>query len=75
MPLPVEPKRITPDEAWALVEEGLVRLMEFPFVAHVRGERGGMVWGLEMREHAGRTAADWARDRGQTAAVELLDRA
>jgi 4-aminobutyrate aminotransferase-like enzyme len=44
----------------ALIEEGLVRLKELPFVAAVRGEKGGMVWGVEMRDHAGRSAADWA---------------
>jgi len=37
-----------------------VKLKELPFVAHVRGEKGGMVWGVEMRDHAGQTAADWA---------------
>ena len=46
--------------ASAIIEAGLVRLQELPFVAHVRGERGGMVWGVEMRDHAGRSAADWA---------------
>jgi 4-aminobutyrate aminotransferase-like enzyme len=46
--------------ASAVVEAGLVRLKELPFVAHVRGEKGGMVWGVETRDHAGRTAADWA---------------
>jgi 4-aminobutyrate aminotransferase-like enzyme len=46
--------------ASATIEEGLVRLKELPFVAHVRGERGGMVWGVEMRDHGGRTAAQWA---------------
>src|SRR5437773_848612 len=46
--------------ASAVIEEGLVRLKELPFVAHVRGEKGGMVWGVEMRDHAGRSAADWA---------------
>jgi 4-aminobutyrate aminotransferase-like enzyme len=44
----------------AIIEEGLVRLKELPFVAHVRGEKGGMVWGVEMRDHADRSAADWA---------------
>jgi 4-aminobutyrate aminotransferase-like enzyme len=44
----------------AIIEKGLLRLKELPFVAHVRGENGGMVWGLEMRDHAGQTAADWA---------------
>jgi 4-aminobutyrate aminotransferase-like enzyme len=37
-----------------------VALKRHPFVAHVRGERGGMVWGVEMADHAGRTAAEWA---------------
>lgn len=48
--------------AWpsAALEAGLVGLKRFPFVAHVRGERGGMVWGVEFAEHAGRPAADWA---------------
>ncbi len=44
----------------ALIEKGLLRLKEFPFVAHVRGEKGGMVWGVELRDHAGKRAADWA---------------
>jgi 4-aminobutyrate aminotransferase-like enzyme len=43
-----------------VIEAGLVRLKEFPFVAHVRGELDGMVWGVEMSDHAGRSAADWA---------------
>src|SRR5262249_13890257 len=46
--------------ASAVIEEGLIRLKELPFVANVRGEHGGMVWGVEMRDHAGRSAADWA---------------
>jgi 4-aminobutyrate aminotransferase-like enzyme len=44
----------------SVLEAGLIRLKEFPFVAHLRGERGGMVWGIETRDHAGRSAADWA---------------
>jgi 4-aminobutyrate aminotransferase / (S)-3-amino-2-methylpropionate transaminase / 5-aminovalerate transaminase len=44
----------------AVIEEGLLRLKEFPFVAHVRGEKGGMVWGVEMRAFADRSAAEWA---------------
>jgi 4-aminobutyrate aminotransferase-like enzyme len=44
----------------AIMEEGLVALKKLPFVAHVRGERGGMVWGLEARDWSGRSAADWA---------------
>jgi 4-aminobutyrate aminotransferase-like enzyme len=47
-------------KASAVIEAGLVRLKEFPFVARVRGEQGGMVWGLEMKDHAGRGAAEWA---------------
>lgn len=44
----------------AIIEEGLVQLKELPFVANVRGEKGGMVWGVETRDHAGRNAGDWA---------------
>lgn len=47
-------------KASAIIEEGLLRLKETPFVAHVRGEQGGMVWGVEFCDHAGRSAADWA---------------
>ncbi len=44
----------------AIIEEGLLRLKKLPFIAHVRGEKGGMVWGVEFRDHAGRSAAEWA---------------
>jgi 4-aminobutyrate aminotransferase-like enzyme len=44
----------------AIIEEGLLRLKELPIVARVRGEKGGMVWGVEFRDHAGRTASEWA---------------
>ncbi len=44
----------------SIIEAGLVRLKELPFIAHVRGERDGMVWGVETQDHAGRSAADWA---------------
>ena len=37
-----------------------MRLKEYPFVAAVRGEKGGMVWGVETGDHAGRSAAEWA---------------
>jgi 4-aminobutyrate aminotransferase-like enzyme len=47
-------------KASAVIEQGLVRLKELPFVAHVRGEKGGMVWGVEFRDHGGRSAVDWA---------------
>jgi 4-aminobutyrate aminotransferase-like enzyme len=46
--------------ASAAIERGLVALKEFPFVANVRGEKGGMVWGVEMKDHGSRTAAEWA---------------
>jgi 4-aminobutyrate aminotransferase-like enzyme len=46
--------------ASAVLETGLVRLKELPYVAHVRGEKGGMVWGVEMCDHAGRSAPEWA---------------
>jgi 4-aminobutyrate aminotransferase-like enzyme len=44
----------------AVIEEGLLKLKKLPFVANVRGEQGGMVWGVEMRDYANRPAADWA---------------
>jgi 4-aminobutyrate aminotransferase-like enzyme len=44
----------------AAIEAGLVGLKEFPFVANVRGERGGMVWGVEMADHGNRSAPEWA---------------
>ncbi len=47
-------------ESSRIIEEGLIHLKRFPFVQSVRGERGGMVWGIEMKAHANRTAAEWA---------------
>lgn len=47
-------------ESSAIIEQGLVALKKHPFVANVRGEKGGMVWGVEMRDFAGRSAPDWA---------------
>ena len=44
----------------AIIEAGLLKLKEVPFVASVRGEKGGMVWGVELCDHAGKTAAEWA---------------
>ncbi len=43
-----------------ILEAGLLRLKELPFVARVRGEKGGMVWGVEFRDHAGQSADQWA---------------
>jgi 4-aminobutyrate aminotransferase-like enzyme len=45
----------------AIIEEGLVALKQLPFVAHVRGESGGMVWGVEMQAWAGKSDAEIAR--------------
>jgi 4-aminobutyrate aminotransferase-like enzyme len=50
----------TSRRASAVIEKGLLRLKELPFVTHVRGEKGGMVWGVDMSEHGGSTAAEWA---------------
>ena len=46
--------------ASAVLEQGLIRLKELPFIAHIRGEKGGMVWGVETRDHGGRNASEWA---------------
>jgi 4-aminobutyrate aminotransferase-like enzyme len=47
-------------QASGVLENGLIRLKELPVVAHVRGEQGGMVWGVEMQDHASRSASEWA---------------
>jgi 4-aminobutyrate aminotransferase-like enzyme len=44
----------------AQIEKGLVRLKEFPFITKVRGEEGGMVWGVETADHGGQSAPEWA---------------
>jgi 4-aminobutyrate aminotransferase-like enzyme len=44
----------------ARIEAGLIRLREFPFVSKLRGEEGGMVWGVEFGDHDGRTGPEWA---------------
>jgi 4-aminobutyrate aminotransferase-like enzyme len=49
-------------EVSPIIEAGLVRLKDLPFVGYVRGEAGGMVWGIEMWDWGGRSAADWASD-------------
>lgn len=43
-----------------VIEENLVRLKERPFIANVRGEKGGMVWGLETKDHGKLSASEWA---------------
>jgi 4-aminobutyrate aminotransferase-like enzyme len=45
----------------AIIEEGLLALKELPFVSHIRGEKGGMVWGVEIDAWAGKTASEIAR--------------
>lgn len=44
----------------AVIEEGLVALKALPFVTRVRGEAGGMVWGVEVSEFGGMTANEVA---------------
>jgi 4-aminobutyrate aminotransferase-like enzyme len=63
-----------------LIERELSALKDLPFVRHVRGEEGGMVWGVEISDFAGRSAADVAnacvlaayRGDGQGRAVHLM---
>lgn len=43
-----------------IIERGLVNLKRLPFVSHVRGEDGGMVWGVELTEFAGHSANEVA---------------
>lgn len=45
----------------AIIEAGLLALKELPFVAHVRGEKGGMVWGVEIKGWAGKGDGEIAR--------------
>jgi 4-aminobutyrate aminotransferase-like enzyme len=47
-------------ESSAAIEAGLLELKRFPFVAAVRGENGGMVWGVEFADHGGKPANEWA---------------
>jgi len=47
-------------ESSRIIEAGLVKLKDLPSVSAVRGEKDGMVWGVEMQDHAGKTAAEWA---------------
>jgi 4-aminobutyrate aminotransferase-like enzyme len=45
----------------AIIETGLLALKELPFVAHVRGEKGGMVWGVQIKGWAGKSDGEIAR--------------
>lgn len=47
-------------ESSQIIEEGLLGLKSLPFVSHVRGEQGGMVWGIEFTDYHGKTANQWA---------------
>jgi 4-aminobutyrate aminotransferase-like enzyme len=47
-------------KASAILEKGLVQLQELPFINAVRGEKGGMVWGIDFKDHAGTSGPDWA---------------
>jgi 4-aminobutyrate aminotransferase-like enzyme len=63
-----------------IIEEGLVALKKRPFVTHVRGEEGGMVWGVEVADFSGQSANEIAnacvlsayRGDGQGRAVHLM---
>ena len=61
--------------ASAVLEEGLVRLKQLPFIAHVRGEKGGMVWGVESATtrgelpRSGPTLSYWRATGAKTAAT------
>jgi 4-aminobutyrate aminotransferase / (S)-3-amino-2-methylpropionate transaminase / 5-aminovalerate transaminase len=44
----------------SIIEEGLIRLKQLPFIRHVRGEKNGMVWGVEAGDYGGRSANDIA---------------
>lgn len=43
-----------------IIESGLVKLKDLPMIKHIRGEQGGMVWGIETSEYGGCSAAEWA---------------
>jgi 4-aminobutyrate aminotransferase-like enzyme len=43
-----------------IIEEGLVALKQRSFVKQVRGEEGGMVWGVEIGEFGGKSANEVA---------------
>jgi 4-aminobutyrate aminotransferase-like enzyme len=44
----------------AVIEEGLLALKQLPFIASVRGEKDGMVWGVECADHGDQSAEEWA---------------
>ncbi len=66
--------------ASSIIEDGLVAMKELPFIAHVRGEKGGIVWGVEVTAFGGKTANEMAnacvlaayRGDGNGRAVHLM---
>jgi 4-aminobutyrate aminotransferase-like enzyme len=50
-----------------ILEAGLARLKVLPFIRVVRGEPGGMVWGVEFRNHGDRMADELAAEAVKTA--------
>ncbi len=52
-------KMKTPSE---IIEKGLVELKKYPFISAIRGEEGGMVWGIECQDFGNRSARDWANE-------------
>jgi 4-aminobutyrate aminotransferase-like enzyme len=48
------------NKASAIIEDYLLQLKQFPFVSRIRGEKGGMVWGIETRDWNNRPAYEWA---------------
>lgn len=44
----------------AILEKGLLKMKEIPFVTSVRGEEGGMVWGVEIGAFGGRSDHEMA---------------
>jgi len=62
-------------ETSAAIESCLLELKRFPGVAHIRGERGGMVWGVEFQtpELANRFVLEaYFGDGGSSDGVHLL---
>ena len=55
------------------LEQHLLQLKQYPFVAHVRGEAGGMVWGVEMQDWQNQTANAWANRFVQECQLGLDD--
>lgn len=43
-----------------ILEAGLLKLKHLPFVSAVRGEKDGMVWGVEFADAGVKSAAEWA---------------